>query len=128
MAQLRLLALLAEQPRRSTDIAIFFDQAPRTVTQAIDALEACGLVLRLPVKEDRRSKLVQITDAGRATVEHGMPLYDDIVAQTFGSLTPEERECLHGAVKHLNRLIDQLEKKVSAPQGRTRSSKSRDHG
>lgn len=64
MAQLRLLALLAEQPRRSTDIASFFDQAPRTVTQAIDALEQNGLVSRSPAADDRRSKLVQITDAG----------------------------------------------------------------
>ena len=79
MAQLKLLAYLAEQPRRSTDIASFFDQAPRTVTQAIDALEQNGLVSRSPAPDDRRSKLVQITDAGRATLGLAMPLYDDIV-------------------------------------------------
>ena len=46
MARLKLLAFIAEQPRRSTDIASFFDQAPRTVTQAIDSLEQNGLVSR----------------------------------------------------------------------------------
>src|SRR3546814_13407487 len=39
MARLKLLAFLAEQPRRSIDIASFFDHAPRTVTQAIDRSE-----------------------------------------------------------------------------------------
>ena len=43
MARLKLLVYLAEQPSRSTDIASFFDQAPRTVTQAIDWLEQNGL-------------------------------------------------------------------------------------
>lgn len=50
MARLKLLAFLAEEPRRSTDIAGFFDQAPRTVTQAIDWLEQNGLASRSPVE------------------------------------------------------------------------------
>lgn len=116
MAQLKLLAYLAEQPRRSTDIASFFDQAPRTVTQAIDALEQNGLVFRSPAPDDRRSKLVQIADAGRATLGLAMPLYDDIVGQTFGSLTADELEGLDAAIKHLNRLVDQLETKASVPE------------
>lgn len=113
MAQLKLLAYVAEQPRRSTDVASFFDQAPRTVTQAIDALENNGFVSRAPLADDRRSKLLQITDSGRATLKQAMPLYDDIVGQTFGSLTPDELKGLHAAIKHLNRLVDQLEKKAS---------------
>lgn len=112
MAQLKLLAFLAEKPRRSTDIAGFFDQAPRTVTQAIDALEQNGLVSRSPVADDRRSKLVQITDVGRATLVQAMPLYDAIVARTFGSLTAEQLEGLDGAIGHLNRLFDGLEKTI----------------
>ncbi len=36
MARLKLLAFLAEQPSRSTDIASFFDHAPRTVTASSD--------------------------------------------------------------------------------------------
>lgn len=128
MAQLRLLALLAEQPRRSTDIASFFDQAPRTVTQAIDALEQNGLVSRSPAADDRRSKLVQITDAGRVTLGLAMPLYDDIVGQTFGSLTADELEGLNAAVKHLNRLVDHLESKSSVTATRAPAAKARAHG
>ena len=128
MARLKLLAFVAEQPRRSTDITDFFDQAPRTVTQAIDALEQNGLVMRAPLADDRRSKLVQITDRGRTTLDQAMPLYDDIVAQTFGTLTPEELEGLDAAVKHLNRHVDEIEKKGGIREARASVSKSQDHG
>lgn len=128
MARLKLLAFVAEQPRRSTDIASFFDQAPRTVTQAIDTLEHHGLVSRSPVADDRRAKLVQITDSGRATMEQAMPLYDDIVAQTFGSLTSAELEGLDSAINHLNRLVEQLEKKAGFREVRGAAAKSPTHG
>ncbi|MES2337677.1 MAG: MarR family transcriptional regulator [Pseudomonadota bacterium] len=110
MARLKLLAYLAEQPRRSTDIASFFDQAPRTVTQAIDSLEQKGLVLRLPVAGDRRAKLVQITDVGKAMLEQGLPLFDGIVELTFGSLKPTELSGLDAAIRHLAQIVEDLEK------------------
>lgn len=117
MARLKLLAFLAEQPRRSTDVASFFDQAPRTVTQAIDSLEQNGLVARSPVPGDRRAKLVQITSAGKAMLEQGLPLYDGIVAQTFGSLTAEELAGLDAAIQHLDRIVDQLEEEAGFRRG-----------
>lgn len=118
MARLKLLAFLAEEPRRSTDIAAFFDLAPRTVTQAIDWLEQNGLALRLPVKGDRRAKIVQITDAGRAMLEQGLPLYDDIVARTFGSLAADELEELEKAISHLDRIVAGLEEQAGFRKGR----------
>lgn len=126
MARLKLLAFLAEMPRRSTDIVSFFDQAPRTVTQAIDALEQSGMVVRLPVPGDRRAKLVQITESGMAMLEESMPLYDAIVAQTFGSLTAEELAGLDAAIAHLNRIVDGLEEDTGFRQaaGDTRAVKS----
>lgn len=118
MARLKLLAFLAEQPRRSTDIASFFDHAPRTVTQAIDWLEQNGLVSRLPVPGDRRAKLVQITNAGKEMLEQGLPLYDGIVGRTFGSLSEEELAGLSAAILHLDRIVDQLEEEAGFRKGR----------
>ena len=123
MARLKLLAFLAEHPRRSTDIASFFDQAPRTVTQAIDSLEQNGLVSRLPIEGDRRAKLVQITDSGKAMLEQGLPLYDGIVALTFGSLTAEELAGLDAAIVHLDQIAKQLEKEGRLRQGRAAACK-----
>ena len=126
MARLKLLAYLAEQPRRSTDIASFFDQAPRTVTQAIDSLEQNGLVSRSPVAGDRRAKLVQITDTGRAMLEQGLPLFDGIVASTFGSLTAEELAGLDAAILHLGQIVEELEN--GGRQRRTAAPKAQDRG
>jgi DNA-binding MarR family transcriptional regulator len=123
MARLKLLAFLEEHPRRSTDIASFFDQAPRTVTQAIDSLEQNGLVSRLPIDGDRRAKLVEITDSGRAMLEQGLPLYDGIVGLTFGSLTEEELAGLDAAIIHLDQIAKQLEKEGSFRQSRAAAPK-----
>jgi len=128
MARLKFLAFLAEEPRRSTDIASFFDHAPRTVTQAIDTLEQNGLVSRSPVPGDRRAKLVQITDAGRAMLEQGLPLYDDIVARSFGSLAEEELAGLDAAIVHLDRILDELEEEAGFRKGRVVPPKAEDRG
>ncbi len=128
MARLKLLVYLAEQPSRSTDIASFFDQAPRTVTQAIDWLEQNGLVTRSLVAEDRRVKLVQITDAGRVMLEQGLPLYDGIVAKTFGSLSATELAALDTALLHLDQVVKELEKEVGFRQGRIPDLKAKDVG
>ncbi len=128
MARLKLLVFLAEQPCRSTDIASFFDQAPRTVTQAIDWLEQNGLVTRSPVAADRRVKIVKITQAGRAMLEQGLPLYDGIVAQTFGSLTTEELAALDQAILHLDQIVEQLEKEAGFRQGRVPALKAQNGG
>jgi DNA-binding MarR family transcriptional regulator len=118
MARLKLLAFLADEPRRSTDIASFFDHAPRTVTQAIDSLEQNGLVSRSPVPGDRRAKLVTITEAGRAMLEQGLPLYDDIVARSFGSLSNDELAGFEAAIAHLDKIVDDLEEEAGFRRGR----------
>lgn len=130
MARLKLLAFLAEEPRRSTDVANFFDQAPRTVTQAIDWLAQNGLASRSPVEGDRRVKIVQITDAGREMLDQGLPLYDDVVRQTFGRLEAEELEGLEKAISHLDRIAARLEDrlgsgKVAPPSRRRRTGVER---
>lgn len=128
MARLKLLAFLAEQPRRSTDIASFFDHAPRTVTQAIDSLEQNGLVERSAVPGDRRAKLVQITKAGRSMLEQAQPLYDEIVRRTFGSLTGEELAGLGAAILHLDGIVDELEEEAGFRKGRVAAPKAEDRG
>jgi DNA-binding MarR family transcriptional regulator len=73
VARVRLLAYVADGPKRSTDIASFFGHAPRTVTEAIDALEAAGHLRRRVVPEDRRVKLVELTPAGREVLDRAQP-------------------------------------------------------
>jgi len=59
LAQLKLLLLIERcGEMRSTDIAEALGQAPRTVTEAVDAAERDGLVVRNPDPSDRRAKRI----------------------------------------------------------------------
>jgi DNA-binding MarR family transcriptional regulator len=67
----------------------------------LDALEADGLITRVPSAEDRRVRRVAITDAGRerhaAAVADIRAMEDELLA----GLEPAEREALLGALARL---------------------------
>ena len=86
-----LLCLQKRGPLRATDIAEFFSQSPRTVTEAIDGLERDGLVKREPDPSDRRAKIIHITAKGADAAAKTEPLRRQIVDQTFGILDERER-------------------------------------
>ncbi len=89
-----LLFLQKRGAARATDLAEFFNQTPRTITEAIDGLERDGLVRRKPDPKDRRAKQISITPAGLDAVTKTEPVRRGIVDQTFGSLSDGEREQL----------------------------------
>jgi DNA-binding MarR family transcriptional regulator len=100
-----LLCLQKRGPLRATDIAEYFNQSPRTVTEEIDGLERDGLVERKPDPSDRRAKRVQITPKGVEAVARTEPLRRQIIDQTFGSLLPDERESLAAVLEKLSRAL-----------------------
>lgn len=100
-----LLCLQKRGPLRATAIAEFFNQSPRTVTEAIDGLERDGLVERKPDASDRRAKLIQITAKGIDAVARTEPLRRQIIQQTFGTLLPDERENLGAVLEKLARAL-----------------------
>lgn len=89
-----LLCLQKRGPLRATDIADFFSQSPRTVTEAIDGLERDGLVERKPDPDDRRAKFISVTEKGLEAAAKTEPLRRQLIEQTFGTLDAEERETL----------------------------------
>lgn len=109
LAKIRLLAFLDEGPKRSTDVASFFGQAPRTVTQAIDALEATGHLQRVPVPGDRRAKYLELTDSGRIMLTQAQPLYEKVLIQTIGSLGAGELENFSASLAKLEAAVERLE-------------------
>jgi DNA-binding MarR family transcriptional regulator len=100
-----LLCLQKRGPLRATAIAEFFNQSPRTVTEAIDGLERDGLVERKPDSCDRRAKLIEITAKGVEAVTRTEPLRRRIIDQTFGTLQPDERESLEAILEKLARAL-----------------------
>jgi DNA-binding MarR family transcriptional regulator len=111
VAKIRLLAYLVDEPKRSTDIASFFGHSPRTVTQAIDALEATGHLCRRPLEGDRRAKLVEITDEGRALLQRAQPVYLRILYETVGRLPADELAAMDAALVKVSGFIEDAERR-----------------
>lgn len=63
---------------------------PGNLTGVVDRLEQCGLVRRDRSDADRRSVLLQLTEAGQALHDRSVPEVRRYVAELFAPLTPEE--------------------------------------
>ena len=110
LARTKLLMFVdKEGPARAVDIAEIFGLAPRTVTEALDALERDGLIRRDPDKADRRVKRVSITEEGRRAMTATEPLRLKLTEQIFGVLDEEERASLQRIVDKLSVAVDREE-------------------
>lgn len=94
---------------RSIDMVQAMGYAPRTITEAIDALERDGLVLRSPDKVDRRAKNVTLTEEGTAVLSAAKPTLLEFADQMFSVLNGEERTQLTGLLQRLNGRLKQME-------------------
>jgi DNA-binding MarR family transcriptional regulator len=114
LAQLKLLMLVDRAGSiRSTDIADNLGQAPRTVTEAVDALERDGLVVRSPDPNDRRAKRISLTPAGETVVRDAAPHRDAFAAEFFEALSQADRDEFLRILRKLNdRIMD-----MGAPSG-----------
>lgn len=79
LSWVRVLALrrLATQPHTLRALAERLAADPPYVTLIVDDLEKRGLVQRMPHPEDRRSKLVELTAAGRDAAARADAILDD---------------------------------------------------
>ncbi len=88
-----LILLMREGSRTSTPSALA-DKAGvtrATMTGLIDGLEQSGLVVRVYKKDDRRSVLISLTDAGQAKLDVVMPDYYRRLRQCMQTLNEEKR-------------------------------------
>jgi len=65
--------------------------ASATMTATLDLLEQRGWIRRMPNPADRRSVLVEITPAGRATTDQLLPGIRTLERGILSALTPDER-------------------------------------
>ncbi|WP_336963042.1 MarR family transcriptional regulator [Sphingobium aquiterrae] len=92
LAQLKFLLFIERSGSvRSIDICEGFSFAPRTVTEAIDALERDGLVQRDPDPNDRRAKRISLTEAGKGVIRDADPYRQALTAQIFEVLTEADQ-------------------------------------
>jgi DNA-binding MarR family transcriptional regulator len=76
-ARVRALRRLAEQPLTLRALAELLAADPPYITLIVDDLEQRGFVRRTPHPEDKRSKLVQLTAAGRDAAARAGEILDE---------------------------------------------------
>ena len=79
---------------RQTDIEAKFSMTNPTVTGLVQKLEAKDLVKRMPHPEDRRSKVLVLTDRAIAMKDALLALSDSLEAQMTANLSAEESDQL----------------------------------
>ena len=84
----------AGQPLTPSEISGRTLISSATMTSTIDRLERQGLVRRLPNPEDRRSVLVEVTEAGRALCDRFLPGINALQMAVMSDLEPAERQQL----------------------------------
>jgi DNA-binding MarR family transcriptional regulator len=92
LARGKLLSILERNgPTRVNVLARKLEITPRSVTEAVDALERDGFVRRAADPADRRAVLVTLTDQGALVIHSAAQPRRDAMKRTFGALSPDQR-------------------------------------
>jgi MarR family 2-MHQ and catechol resistance regulon transcriptional repressor len=75
--------------------------ASASMTSAIDRLEKRGLVLRRSCSSDRRIRLVELTDSGKAFIEEIYARHVKDLEAVTGGLSDEERRVIYEGLKKI---------------------------
>jgi DNA-binding MarR family transcriptional regulator len=110
LAQSRLLEVIQQTTRaRWSDIATALGYSPRTITEALDALERDGLITRMPDPADRRAKILTITKKGARDLAAAQDVRDQIRKVFFGVLTDGEKVSLLKMLRRMREAIQAID-------------------
>ncbi|MGO5115685.1 MarR family winged helix-turn-helix transcriptional regulator [Candidatus Avoscillospira sp. LCP25S3_F1] len=84
--------LVRNGPCTQKTLAEYFEIDPSAVCRMLDALERNGLIVRSAAKHDRRSGLIELTDAGRAAQSAWEVRCQELEAQMLRGFTEAEQE------------------------------------
>jgi DNA-binding MarR family transcriptional regulator len=88
-----------------SQLAVYAIVEQSTLSRALDALEADGLVRRVPDPQDSRATRVQITDAGRAAFEKLWPTMRRSYDAMFAGIGAEEHAAFVATLQKMLRNI-----------------------
>jgi DNA-binding MarR family transcriptional regulator len=98
-SQVKMLFLLEDGGEHAVkEIAQHLGLSLPAASRAVDGLIQRGYVSRRASAEDRRSRLVALTDEGRAVVDRVLRARLQTLEQFAAELTPQERDCLYTAL------------------------------
>ena len=93
--------LLNKGPQKVNDIGRRVDLTSGSITTAVDRLEKRGLVVRGLDDEDRRSRIVRLTPAGRSRIAEVFADHVAVLEVASKGLTKAERKSLIALLKKL---------------------------
>jgi MarR family transcriptional regulator, 2-MHQ and catechol-resistance regulon repressor len=100
-------ALLHKGPLTITELQDKVLLASGSMTAAVDRLEARGLVTRQDDAEDRRSRIIHLTDAGRELIERVFAEHREAMEDAVAGFQVEERAALIDSLRRLGRLAEE---------------------
>lgn len=88
-------------PRTPGRLAKYTELSTGAMTSRLDRLEREGLILRVPAPDDRRSVVVELTDAGRAKYESAVSVAGRKEAFFASTLSKPEQKRLNTLLRKL---------------------------
>ena len=105
-------------------IAGWLGTTARNITGLIDALEAQGLVERVPDPSDRRAVIARLTPEGESRIQNAKRVHQRNVRRVMGVLTEAEKT----ALRHLSLQLIRATQSVGDSSSRTVGREGRAHG
>jgi DNA-binding MarR family transcriptional regulator len=90
-----------EHERTQAQIAQLGDMDKTTMVVTVDALEKAGLAERRPSTEDRRARIIAVTEEGAKVAEQSQAIVDRVHRETIDSLPEPGRGLLIEALAQL---------------------------
>lgn len=94
-----------DEPALASDLAKYANVSRANVTNLLNALAEKGLIIQVEDKEDRRRKLLYLSEKGMQLVESLEPRRKSANRRLFSNFTPEEKELfsnfLERCLRHL---------------------------
>ncbi|PKE30391.1 MarR family transcriptional regulator [Rahnella sp. AA] len=102
LARGKLLSAIAHEGTcRPAELALVLQQSPRTITDAIDAMDRDGLLVRKRHPTDRRSQLLELTEAGKQALEQTKKPKQEAIDRLFGGLDLPARQQLMASLQSI---------------------------
>lgn len=95
--------LLHKGPLPVNTIGPIVDLTPGSISIAVDRLVAKGLVSRVESAEDRRVRIVALTQSGRDLIVPAFRKHAGQMRRVFSELSPEELQGLEVALKKIGK-------------------------
>lgn len=106
-----LTAIANEGTCRPAELAIALQQSPRTITDAIDAMDRDGLLVRKRHPTDRRSQLLELTQAGQQALQQVKKPKQEAIDRLFAGLDLPARQQLMTSLQSIETLALHFEEK-----------------